>query len=129
MLASQLRHKRIYILRLGPNARYQDVALRSIVLAAPRTIVVIANPIIGNGINLRVLRRQLRIKSVDRRMCSRRLNRTLAKPGVQVAGFFIAQPFVRIPNSKVVAHSGSCVDAVSATTKSSAKENGKLRLA
>ena len=65
---------------------------------------MVVNPLIWNGVNLRVLRGQLLIKSSHCWMRSRVYNRALAKPDIQLPGICVAQSLVRIPNSKVVAH-------------------------
>lgn len=103
MLASQLPNESIYILRLRPDARHDDVARRTVELATPRAIVVIVNPVVWNCVNLRVLRGQLPTKGVYCRMCSRMLDRALAKSDVELSGVCVGQSLVRIPNCEVVA--------------------------
>jgi len=67
-------------------------------------MVVVVNPVVWNGINLRMFRGQLLVEGVHCRMRFRMLHLTLAKPDVQFPGVCVAQSLVRIPNSKVVAH-------------------------
>jgi len=77
---------------------------RTVERTTPRAIVVVVNPVIWNGVNLRVLGGQLLVESIYRRMRSRTLHLALAKPDVKLAGIGVTESLVRIPNSKVVAH-------------------------
>ena len=104
VLASQLPNETIHILRLGPDARHDNVARRTVERTTPRAIVVVVNPVVWNGVNLWVLRGQLLVKSIYRWMRSRTLHRAFAKPDVKFVGIVVTESLVRIPNSKVVAH-------------------------
>ena len=60
--------------------------------------------VVRKGIDLRVLRGQLLVEGINSRMRCRMLNLPLAKPDIHLPGVCVAQPLVRIPNSKVVTH-------------------------
>jgi hypothetical protein len=65
---------------------------------------VIINPVVWNGINLWMLGRQFLVESIHGRVRRRNLDCPLTKANVQLGSLGITKPFVRIPNSKIVAH-------------------------
>jgi hypothetical protein len=68
VLESKFVHKALDVLGFRPNARHNEVAGRMVQGATPRTVIVVIDQIVGDGIDFGMLGDKLHIKGIDCRM-------------------------------------------------------------
>src|SRR6185437_9883546 len=100
----QLANESVHILRLRPDTTHDKMSRRTIERDAPRAVICIINALVGNGINLRMLRGQLAVKRLDSRVRRNTVNNAVTELSVKCARLSISESAARVPNCHVVAH-------------------------
>lgn len=108
MLDGQFGNEATDIVSPRPNAAHDDVTWRSVHGDRPWTILVVVDSLLGNVIDLWVVRDQLIIEGGNGGVLNNVANIALAQTSVALPRFLRGQDPIWVPNAEVTTHGGWC---------------------